>query len=151
MEYVDLNSIRAGIAETPEASEFTSIHQRIREFKRELEAPKHDGVKPPLMRIQVLAEHGSRGALPFSLPDYIELVDWTGRVQREDKPGRVDPRLPTVMQSLNLDPEVWSNAMRPQGNVFGRAMGQLDRLRLHAASLDQSWIRGMHQARRLYG
>jgi hypothetical protein len=75
------------------------------------------------------------------LHDYIELVDWTGRVQRDDKRGRIDSRVPTIMQRLNLDPEVWRNAMRPQGNVFGRAMGQLDRLRLHAASLDQSWIR----------
>jgi hypothetical protein len=55
------------------------------------------------------------------------------------------------MQRVTLDPKIWRNAMCRQGNVFGRAMGQLDRLRLHAAALNQSWIRGMDQARRLYG
>ncbi len=33
--------------------------------------------------------------------------------------------------------------MQSGGNVFGRAIGKVDHLRLHAATLDQSWIRGV--------
>ena len=32
MVYVDLNPVRAGLAETPEASDFTSTQKRIRNY-----------------------------------------------------------------------------------------------------------------------
>jgi len=50
----------------------------------------------------------------------------------------------------NIDVDAWQLAMRPSGNVFGRAMGRLDHLRLHAKTLGQSWVRGLRQAERLY-
>jgi len=47
-------------------------------------------------------------------------------------------------------PEAWTSAMRPRGNVFGRAMGKLDHMRLHANTLGQSWVRGLRRASKLY-
>jgi REP element-mobilizing transposase RayT len=149
MVYVDLNPIRAGIASSPESSEFTSIYERICASQEHVGSSLSPRGAPPLMRLN--PSSSETRSIPFALSDYIELVDWTGRMQRSDKRGSIASHLPPIMQRLNLDPEVWQNAMRPKGNVFGRAIGQLDRLRLHAATLDQSWIRGLNQARRLYG
>lgn len=67
----------------------------------------------------------------LSLRDYLELVDWTGRAARTDKRGAIDARLPPIMHRLNIDAAAWRDAMRPNGNVFGRALGQLES---HAAS-----------------
>ena len=67
-----------------------------------------------------------------------------------DKHGAIDADLPPIAQRLNIDADVWQRAMQPNGNVFGRAMGRVDHLRLHALTLGQSWIRGLLHAKGLY-
>lgn len=71
MAYVDLNPVRAKMADTPETSDHTSIKQRIRAAKNN---------QPPKNLAQFVGnprEPMPQG-LPFTLKDYIELVDWTG-------------------------------------------------------------------------
>jgi hypothetical protein len=89
-------------------------------------------------------------AIPYSFDDYLELVDWTGRTVRADKRGAIDDRLPPIVQRLQIDADAWEQAMQPHGNLFGRAMGRLDHMRLHANTLGQSWVRGLQRAQRLY-
>jgi hypothetical protein len=71
MAYVDLNPIRASMAKTPEGSDYTSIQERIRD------------PEPPLIAFD---ETGNEG-LPYRLEDYLDLVDWSGRLVREGKRG----------------------------------------------------------------
>ena len=78
---------------------------------------------------------------------HLQLVDWTGRAIRNDKRGHIDGALPPIMARLNIDPSAWEAAMQPRGNVFGRAMGRLNHLQLHANALGQSWVRGLRKGR----
>ena len=45
--------------------------------------------------------------LPFRLADYLELVDWTGRVLRENKKGAIPADLPPILERLQIDPRYW--------------------------------------------
>lgn len=154
MAYVDLNPVRAGIASTPEESQFTSIYARIQAFR-----PKRSGApadsNPSMASHKLFAFRDqvppNRPALPMNVRDYLELVDWSGRCVRDDKRGAIDERAPPLLTRLNIDSDVWKEAMQIRGNVFGRALGRLDHLRLHAQSLRQSRIKGSHQAHRLFG
>ena len=150
MTYVDLNPIRAGIAATPEESEFTSIYGRIRALgTREVALHEATNVIAVPLRPFVTGTPDEAG-IPYPLRDYLELIDWTGRCVRDDKRGFIDERLPAIAQRLNIDAEAWKCAMRSRENVFGRAMGKLDHMRLHARTLGQSWVRGLRSSSKLY-
>jgi REP element-mobilizing transposase RayT len=146
MAYVDLNPIRAGIASTPEASEFTSIYQRIQSMRATpAPAPSGEPSRMPLREFHRPGERAGR-SIPFAQQDYLHLVDWTGRAVRSRKRGSIDTTLPPILRRLSIDPDAWAGAMQPSGNVFGRALGRLDILRLHASTLGQQWIRNLRAA-----
>jgi hypothetical protein len=105
---------------------------------------------PTCIPLRAFACSGESSAIPYAFADYLELVDWTGRCVRADKRGFISDHLPPIARRLGIDAEAWQRAMRPRGNVFGRAMGRLDHLRLHAKTLGQSWIGSMHAARTFF-
>ncbi len=166
MAYVDLNPIRAGIAETPEASQFTSLAQRIgdlggrseaagksarsakaaRKGSKGSEAPRPSLSLTPFLRTNKDADTH----LPFRLSDYLELVDWTGRAIGEDKRGHIANELPPILARLNIDPGQWLDRMQIDGDRFGRAVGRLEALRAYAAKLGQQWLRGVRHSGRLF-
>jgi REP element-mobilizing transposase RayT len=158
MAYVDLNPVRAGTAATPETSEFTSIYARIQQHTAQLRVRRNgsqdrrrraDLNAPPLLAFRDEAA-GQQPRLPMRFEDYLELVDWTGRIARADKPGSIHAKLPSILVRLQIDPDAWKTTMRVGGNRFGRALGRLEQLRSHAQRLGQAWIRGLHAAQRLY-
>jgi len=105
LAYVDLNPIRAGLAKTPETSAHTSIKERIAAATSSAQATS-------LQPSHLLPFVGDPGepmpkGLPFRLADYLELVDWTGRVLREDKKGAIPADLPPILERLQIDPRYW--------------------------------------------
>jgi REP element-mobilizing transposase RayT len=98
MAYVDLNPIRAGMATTPETSDHTSIQQRLQQ------APKQPN---NLFSFVGNPRKDMPDGLPFRLNDYLQLVDWSGRILRENKRGFIPADIPPILQRLNQDPRNW--------------------------------------------
>jgi REP element-mobilizing transposase RayT len=107
MAYVDLNPIRAKAAGTPEQSEHTSIKRRCKKARSVTQANHPNQQEKSLLPFVGNPRQAMPKGLPFKLTDYLELVDWSGRILREDKLGSIDSNIPPVLERLNLSEDNW--------------------------------------------
>ena len=164
--YIDLNPVAAGIAEVPEASEHTSIKQRV-------EHVKEQGRTEDLKAAQAGSVSGSSAAAGleeglwlcpiedrrqldstregmlegFSLGNYLLLVDYTGRLFREGK-AVISAELGAILERLGSSVEDWQARLRmlAGGRLLGRFFAATrSRLREVAQSL------GVHRLVNLAG
>jgi len=145
MAYVDLNPIRAKMASTPEQSEHTAIKKRIQKAIKSRH-PNHTDQQPQsLFPFVGYPRKDMPTGLPFRLEDYLELVDWSGRILRDDKKGAIAEDLPGILQRLDMDAKQFiylsQNFERPFKNLVGAA----HHVRKACASIGQNWVHGISQ------
>lgn len=140
MAYVDLNPIRAGIADRLDRSSHTSIQERVRRL-----------TASPRAAAQVLSPiAGSRSTLhALSEGQYIELVDWAGRELRPGKRGAIPKSAPSALHRLGIRPDRWPLQVKATGSGFWRAIGSAQALLDEARAMGQRWLRGVGTARAL--
>jgi REP element-mobilizing transposase RayT len=127
MAYVDLNPIRAAMANTPEQSDYTSIQERILH-------PGDNSLRP-------FAENEPNG-IPFNLKDYLELVDWGGREVKQHKRGYIPSHIPPILTRLRMDAApVLDYLAKDDLPGFG-AMGPVSMLKAFARSVGRKFIKG---------
>jgi REP element-mobilizing transposase RayT len=129
MAYVDLNPIRAGLAKTPEQSKHTSIKKRIKKAQS-VSTPNHP--KQQAQHLMPFAGNPCKTmprGLPFKLTDYIELIDWTGRIIREDKRGYINNDIPPILHRLNMDVKHWQYMTRHFESKFKGLVGTAYKLK----------------------
>jgi REP element-mobilizing transposase RayT len=117
MAYVDLNPVRAEIADTPEQSEYTSIRERLRpEFN--LQHAIDDQTEcgdlleftsplKPLLPFEGRLTNELQSGILFGFKEYLALVDWTGRIMRNNKRGHIDNALPPILDRLQITADQW--------------------------------------------
>ena len=85
--------------------------------------------------------------IPFSLLDYIELVDWSGRIIREDKRGVISNQRPRLLSTLGLDDETWLSLASSFGKDYHGAVGSLEALTVYASNTGKRWIASKNELR----
>lgn len=142
MAYVDLNPVRAKMAETPETSDFTSIKQRS--------AQAVQGQQPD--KLQPFVGNPRKGmpeGLPFELSNYLQLVDQTGRVQRDDKRGVISLDKNQIIKRLGITEACWLTIACGFEKAFSGAVGKEHLLRQYHQHMGMKRVAGLGQCRRL--
>jgi len=161
MAYVDLNPVRAQMAETPEESDYTSIQQRVLEQDPNIAAgdPARIDALPEdlraaigrLMPFATQAPDDPAHAIPYDLQDYLELVDWSGRAIIEGKRGKIPDNLPPILARLKIDPDCYVRFInRTQKSQFHGFIGSVKSMRGLAGDFGRSFLKGQAAAAALF-
>jgi hypothetical protein len=142
MAYVDLNPIRAKRDTTSETSKHTSIKRCIHCLIKG-EQPKN------LMRFVGNHRQDMPKGTAYSLIDYCELVDCTGRCIREDKTGYIEQHHSPILACLGLDSKQWLTLTNEFEKHFSTAVVSEHMLQQFKHHTDHQRIRGMAKARAL--
>jgi hypothetical protein len=100
---VELNPIRDGIVDSLTTSDHTSIKRRCEQVE------KAEQLNDTLQQAEGLDPFASNpginmpNGLPFRLTNYLERVDWIGRILRDDKRNEIPETTPPILQQLNID------------------------------------------------
>jgi len=175
MAYVDLNPIRAGLAASPEESDFTSIQERIRAWNPDTlvqDSVSIEDIQKPVETSLISApvpesildfpdssycwlcpiqsDALRRGIMQISTADYFDLVDKSGRLLRSGKRGAIDVDLAPILLRIGLKPDAWLDTISRFESRFRLAAGLLSSLRNFADQLGRRWLTGITAARAVF-
>ncbi len=142
MVYVDLNPVRAGIAEQLDQCNFTSIQWRLHELRSQ----------PETATTQLTPLSGVASSIipVINVQSYVELVERTGLEQRSDKSGSLKPSPPGPTGANPTDVEWWLLATAGMESHFAGFVGMPDALAETARRIGRRWLRGRHLDRSLH-
>ncbi len=167
MAYVDLNPVRARVAESPADSAFTSVfdrfrgrqaRSRVRRVRRMVRAGAR--LTPRQRRLHAAAEGQSRQdrwlvrlnaeGSPLSNvseASYLAPVDWTGRALRDDKPGAIPPSVAPLLEQLEINTQRWEQTVERYRSLLFRVAGRAEMLSRIAGAAGLRWLQGIGASR----
>jgi len=169
--YVDLNPVRAGIADTPDVSAHTSAYERIqgrqqRQAQEEAGRSRDklrgrraradtcpdrdawlcpvsvDGDPPEVARAAASRRASNKGFLSMESDDYLRILDWTGRQVRRGKRGAIPKELAPLLERLGMSAEFWVETATNFDRWFHRAAGRVSLLAEEADRAGKRWFQG---------
>ena len=147
--YVDLNPIRAALAQTLESSDFTSAKRRLEALL--LESATKATSQPPgqlpasdllpdrsLSPVRIdekgdalgpqPSSNGARcsdkGFLNMTAAEYLQLLDWTARELAPGKPVATSEAAPDILQRVDLSSSTWLGLVGNFGRLFHNVAGR---------------------------
>jgi hypothetical protein len=88
--------------------------------------------------------------LPFRLTDYLELVDRTGRILRDDKRGAIPESTPQILKQLNIDPKQGCYLSQNFESQFKSLVGTSYHIKQPCKQLGKQWVHGIRACEKFF-
>ena len=89
--------------------------------------------------------------IPMCLTDYLELVDWTGRILRDDKRGAIPAQADKILNRLGIEHDQWLTMTQSFENCFSTFAGSEQSLRKACEKLEYQRAAGLSRCREVFG
>jgi len=144
MAYVDLNPIRAQMADSLENSNFTSVQARLNKSQ--------SPIKPLLLPFTGdTHQKNNHEHIPYNFTEYIQLVDWTGRQIRAGRPGYLKNDIPPIFAQLKMNTAAWLHNCTHLEQTYHRVIGCSARIQEFCDKFRQQRVAGITAARLAFG
>ena len=140
MAYVDLNPIRANMANSLENSHYTSI-------KKRLKTRTEDELKTAL---KAIVGNVQNRTMVLPLKDTIELVEWTGKMISSPTKGSIPIQISRSLEHLNIDQDNWIAQVQNYESNYYRFVGSIKKLKEKTKTLGRKWLKGINSCQALY-
>jgi putative transposase len=147
MAYVDVNPIRAKLAETLDHSTNTSIRKRLNALK---EVDPLNVQAALDASITSLSKKIKSKRLSMTLKNYIELVEWTGKAIHYPNKHTMPSHIQFSLQQLNLQQTHWLKQIEHYGKSYCHFVGPIELIKEKAKQLNLKWKKGNKAARLLF-
>lgn len=149
MVYIDLNPIRAGKAETPEESEYTSAFRRIAAAECKARRKKKTKRKRTwLCPLEQIQNEGKKPAI--TLREYLLILDETGRQLKRGKRGAIPAKALPILERISIQPKNWIKLSTKFSYMFPRVAGKPELMYSAAGSCGRQWFKGVSAARQCF-
>jgi REP element-mobilizing transposase RayT len=135
MAYVDLNPVRAGMAKTPEESDHTSVKKRCEKAQKSIAPNQISQQEKTLYPFVGNPKKDQPEGIQMRLSDYLELIDSTGRVLRNDKRGAISTGTENILNRLDIDEDQWLEMASNFEGCFNSFVGGESSLRMACENL----------------
>lgn len=169
--YVDLNPVRACVAQTPEESEYTGAYYRIAARQARIKSllgeltGQEDNEQSPdswlspifsdsLPADQQYAKQKKRAsdtsAMGIDFDQYLELLDWTGKQTRVDKPGSIPANLDPILKRLDINGEYWVEGVKSFESCLSKIVGHPDKVQEYVEQTERQWTKGAKHCEKMF-
>jgi len=148
LAYVDLNPVRAGIANTPEESDFTGAHDHIEHHLAEAHIKILLGKKK---KAKSKRRREAESAVIREEKKHLRADDWLCPLEDEAAFHRggvhgllpITPDCKPILTRLNINCERWVSTVCDFGRLFHNAAGHADVMMMAARRAGRHWFQGL--------